>query len=733
MSVAGDARATEPAPEPEPRGDVAAEEQIAASRGSETAPDLGLEVFVSNAKPAPSRGAADHRITVGELAGVPRKSAAELLRLAPSIFLLKDGGGEGHADRIYLRGFDAREGQDLELTIDGVPINQSGSYHGAGFADLNFLIPELVWSIRVLEGPYDPRQGNFAVAGSADYEAGLERRGLGARVTYGSFDTVRVLGLWGPEGESPRTFVGAEVYRTSGFGQNREAWRARAHGQYETKLGERTQLRVHALGYATEYLSAGVLREDDVAAGRVGFYDTNDPRQGGGAMRFQGGLDLRSRGQDSQYGLSSFLIFDSTRIRENFTGFVLDEQLGRQTPHGQRGDLLDLATTSGTFGLRGFGRKSFEVLGLDQEVELGLYGRGDLADNVQQRIGAASGDPYLTEASLAAKLANVALYGDLALRLQPWWVIRGGARVDLFAFDVDDHCAVKDVSRPNAANPPGDASCLSQQRFGDHREPNQRSSTAALLPLPRISSTWGPFSGITLSLAYGRGARSVDPSYITDRVETPFARADSWDLGAAYAKTFESFRLTVASSFFVTKVDRDQIFNQTEGRNTLADGTTRAGWSATARGTGSFLDVSANASLVRSRFDDPGLLVPYVPDVVLRTDAATFGDLFDLVGSPVRGRVSLGASFVGPRALPYGQRSDAIFLLDAAVSAGWRFLDLEIAGTNLVNLDVKQAEFNYVSDFSPGNPANLVAARHFAAGAPLGVFGTLSGTLGEEP
>jgi hypothetical protein len=253
------------------------------------------------------------------------------------------------------------------------------------------------------------------------------------------------------------------------------------------------------------------------------------------------------------------------------------------------------------------------------------------------------------------------------------------------------------------------------------------------LPLPRISSTWGPFSGITLSLAYGRGARSVDPSYITDRVETPFARADSWDLGAAYAKTFESFRLTVASSFFVTKVDRDQIFNQTEGRNTLADGTTRAGWSATARGTGSFLDVSANASLVRSRFDDTGLLVPYVPDVVLRTDAATFGDLFDLVGSPVRGRVSLGASFVGPRALPYGQRSDAIFLLDAAVSAGWRFLDLEIAGTNLVNLDVKQAEFNYVSDFSPGNPANLVAARHFAAGAPLGVFGTLSGTLGEEP
>ncbi len=70
-------------------------------------------------------------------------SATELLQLAPGIYLSSEG-GEGHAERIYLRGFDAREGQDIELSVGGVPINESGNFHGNGFADTGFIIPELV-------------------------------------------------------------------------------------------------------------------------------------------------------------------------------------------------------------------------------------------------------------------------------------------------------------------------------------------------------------------------------------------------------------------------------------------------------------------------------------------------------------------------------------------------------------------------------------------------------------
>ena len=60
----------------------------------------------------PLAGASDLRLDVGALARVPRKSATELLQLAPGIYLSNEG-GEGHAERIYLRGFDAREGKDI--------------------------------------------------------------------------------------------------------------------------------------------------------------------------------------------------------------------------------------------------------------------------------------------------------------------------------------------------------------------------------------------------------------------------------------------------------------------------------------------------------------------------------------------------------------------------------------------------------------------------------------------
>src|ERR1019366_7165933 len=173
----------------------------------------------------PIQGASDFRIRIEELKDIPRANASDVLKLAPGI-MLQNEGGEGHAEQVLLRGFDAREGQDLELTVGGVPINEAGNLHGNGYADTHFIIPELIEGLRVLEGPFDTRQGNFAVAGSADYELGLERRGLSAKYTAGSYGTERALLTCGPKDESVHTFAAAEVYKTDGYGENRGAQRA---------------------------------------------------------------------------------------------------------------------------------------------------------------------------------------------------------------------------------------------------------------------------------------------------------------------------------------------------------------------------------------------------------------------------------------------------------------------------------------------------------------------------
>ena len=73
----------------------------------------------------PLQGASDFRLRVEELKDIPRANASDVLKLAPGILLTNEG-GEGHAEQVFLRGFDAREGQDIEFTVGGVPINESG-------------------------------------------------------------------------------------------------------------------------------------------------------------------------------------------------------------------------------------------------------------------------------------------------------------------------------------------------------------------------------------------------------------------------------------------------------------------------------------------------------------------------------------------------------------------------------------------------------------------------------
>ena len=56
--------------------------------------------------------------------GHTRVRSSSLIPPPETGLLLTNEGGEGHAEQIFLRGFDAREGQDLELSVGGVPINE---------------------------------------------------------------------------------------------------------------------------------------------------------------------------------------------------------------------------------------------------------------------------------------------------------------------------------------------------------------------------------------------------------------------------------------------------------------------------------------------------------------------------------------------------------------------------------------------------------------------------------
>jgi iron complex outermembrane receptor protein len=690
-----------------------------------------------------SQGASDYQITVGQLAAVPRTNASDALKLAPG-FLLTNEGGSGHAEQVFLRGFDAHEGQDLEFTVDGVPINDPGNYHGNGYADTHFIIPELIHAVRVLEGPYAPQQGNFAVAGSADYQLGLDRRGLTAQYEYGSFNSQRLLLLYGPKDSPSGTFAGAEYYTTDGFGTNRQAQRGTAIGQYEIPLSSKSVLRLNATVYYTAYSSAGIVREDDVQHGFVGFYGTEDPNQNGNdASRVSVSATYERKGNDIDVSQQVFFINRTMRLRENDTGFLEDTQAATQELHDQRGDLIDLWFTEQTEGMRGLARWHGQALGLKQEFEGGYYARVDETTSQQYRIAAGSNAPYATDADYTSTLGDIAVYADANVHFLPWLGLRGGLRADMFLFDVLNNCANQSVgSSPNSAVPDVDISCQSQGENGTYREPFLRNSTATGTVMPRGTLVVGPLQHFELTVSAGNGVRTVDPSYVGQANQTPFVSAESQDFGLAYTRDIgDSVSLVAKSVFFHTHVDQDLVFNPTLGRSTLSTGSERTGWSWFVRAKGNFFDLNANATTVRAVFDDSGscqpncgLLVPYVPDIVLRADLALFHDLpWKIDHKRIQGLIGYGVSYVGPRALPYGEFSNTIFLSDASISAGWSIFNLRLVGQNLFNSEYKLGEYNYASYFPhPGGypEPTLAPQRSFTAGAPRMLTLVLSVTLG---
>lgn len=95
----------------------------------------------------------------------PVYRVGELLEAVPGLIVTQHS-GEGKANQYFLRGFNLDHGTDIDISVDDMPVNMRTHVHGQGYADLNFMIPELVSNIQYRKGPYFADQGDFASAGA---------------------------------------------------------------------------------------------------------------------------------------------------------------------------------------------------------------------------------------------------------------------------------------------------------------------------------------------------------------------------------------------------------------------------------------------------------------------------------------------------------------------------------------------------------------------------------------
>lgn len=725
-------------PSAEPEVSAAPPPPAAAAAAAElAAPEPSLEgvidvtVFGQRNARAEPRSVSDFQLDREVLAAAPRSEGAEVLRAAPGVYI---GRGEGPAvaHNYMLRGFDAEHGQDIAFRVAGLPINLPSHIHGQGYADLGFLIGDAVDSLRVSEGVSDPRQGDFAVAGSIDIELGASERGVRLRSGYGSFNTFRQLLLWAPPDAQNESFGAVQYMRTDGFGTNRAA--QSGSGVFQLRAGS-GQLSYRAVGivHAARSDLAGVLRQSDVDAGRVCFSCSyafpTAQKQNALADRVLLGFFADyspASGASGQWG--AFIGYDNFRLQENFTGFLQRSRTLEQT--SGRGDLIEQQNRTLTFGLTGRYRTAplRPAPWTHGTLELGLDARVDSIDQAQNLLDASvRSQTWDRRVDAGIRSADLGAFADLDWRFGSALRARAGVRGDVLSFDVDDRLGnFAPLSRPQ-----------------DTYIVGFRRSALGFAVGPRGSLELQALPWLSVLAAYGQGYRSPQARLLEDGDDTPFSKVHSADLGLRFVLG-APFQLTVGG--YYTRLSDDVAFDAGEGRLERIGATQRMGavahlitrplpWLV-----GSLSFTFVHASLLEpppATAEEPqppfteGQRLPFVPPVVVRADVSARRVLVpSFAGQPLGGRVGLGFSYLSPRPLPYSDFAKPVALLDATAALEWGALTLSVDLFNALGARYAAVEYSFPSDWDPNDGVRpRTPARHIAAGSPFACMFSLGVSL----
>lgn len=706
---------------------------------TQTAAQAPTEIVIRTKKaPKPPRTASESVIDRKIITAAPRRTTNDILSSAPGVYVSQPE-GDAVASEIYLRGFNAEHGQDIELKLGDMPINQMSHIHGQGYADLNFIIPELVRSVRVTEGVYDPQQGDFAVAGSMEFDLGVRERGFQLRTMFGSFNTQRIVGIVAPQKESEETFAAFSLRRSSGFGQNRGSQTATGMGQYDVDLGNGYRSRLQIALHGSRGGIAGILRSDDVEAGRVGFYDSypypSAQAQSAMASRAHVLATIDKRHNDgSGIHLSTWLAWVDFTQRVNFTGFT---QRSIQNPEWiGRGDLIEQSNADHGLGasfnyqtqrLHGYANNEIISTG---HYNFGLTMRSHWIDQSQNLIQPPDNQIWDRRIDATLRTNDLGAYIDTDWTLWSKLRIAGGLRADALFFDVNSRL-------DNYRN-----GVVPQNNFpGYHR------TAIGFAAGPRAAIEYSILPDFVLTSGYGLGYRSPQALQLAEGEQAPFTRVRSIELGTRITPLGDQ-RLRIHGSFFATFLSDDVVFDPVEATTERTGPTTRRGFSfQTTWQSIKWLYANASVTYVKATLDDPpaataenpsppyiqGQSLPYVPPWVVRVDTvATHQWKYSLLNqldrdaAPVIGKLGFGVTGLSSRPLPYGQNSKGFVVVDAHGSLRSGPVELGIEVYNLFDTMYEATVYNYVSNWNLEAAPSRLPANHFSAAAPRSVFATLT-------
>jgi hypothetical protein len=441
-------------------------------------------------KPPPMTAASEAFFTGQEVNALPFSRPAEALEIVPGL-IVSQHSGDGKANQYFLRGFNLDHGTDLALYLDGTPLNMRTHGHAQGYADSNFMIPELLSYVLARKGPYDAQDGDFSSAGSIylQYKDKIDKGYYQA--TGGSFAYARALAVAPYKNINGGDAYGAvEAQYYNGPWQRGDNMR-RINSVLRWSRGTQEDgMSITAMAYVNKWYSTDQIPERAVNSGLVSLWGTLDPTDGGNMSR----VSLSGRWSQTEGNHNSrveaYAVLSSLDLYNDFTYFLDNPILGDQFHQFDRRVMLG---TNAQHSIK------WDSFGLPVETRIGFQGRYD-------GINLGLQDSYRRFLYDAVRLDNVGegsvgLWTDTAVRWAPWLKTVTGGRLDYYTASVNSRQNYSGA--PKLLNPDGVPVALWTGPF------NSGSKDASLFS-PKASIILGPFFKTELFANYGEGFHSTD-------------------------------------------------------------------------------------------------------------------------------------------------------------------------------------------------------------------------------
>lgn len=512
----------------------------------------------------------------------PIGSVQDILRVTPGLVVVQHSGG-GKANQYFLRGFDIDHGTDLALSIDGIPVNMVSHAHGQGYADTNFIIPEVVERVEITKGPYFANQGDMATAGAVNmvsrdhFEHSSVGFGLSGSPGRGALG-YRGLLIASPKFENgmKATFA-AELGRQNGPFDNPEGWnKYKLFNKLTIPITSSSSLTIGEMSYGGAWHGSGQIPARAVERGEVRRFGSIAPDEGGYTSRHQAFVQYKLRpSEHSELKAMAYAGVYRFNLYSNFTLNLRDPA---------NGDEIEQVDRRTFFGGKVSYRVVHEIEGVRFDTTIGGDGRNDdiqaeLRNTLHRRELSRVSDTEMHSTFLG-------VFANEEVTPAKWLRLIAGGRADMVAFAVDD----KRVTQTNQAGVVPTAGVDSAHQF---------SPKASVVVSPLQSEP----AQLDVYVNYGHGFHSNDVrgAFATPKI-TPLTRAIGEEVGAR-SRLFN--RLDLAVALWQLDLDNETVWIGDEGTTEVGGATTRRGLELETRfEITKWLAADADVTFTRSRFKE---------------------------------------------------------------------------------------------------------------------------------